>query len=654
MSILYADKISKVYGVTPVLTDVSFRVEPKDRIGIVGANGAGKTTLINILAGELSPDGGTLHKASDLSVGYLKQRDHFCPDRTVEEEMMGIFEWQLETEKQLPALAEHIAALSAQGRDVAEELARYDALVLEFENRRGYEFRSQIRGVLASLAFTEDDLSKQIDCLSGGERTRLALASLLLKEPDLLLLDEPTNHLDIGTLRWLEQYLAAYNGTIIVISHDRYFLDRTVGRIFEIEHQTLTVYEGNYSSYADKKQLRLEEELKRYEQAQQDIRREEDIIRRLRQHQTEKLAKRARSREKRLAHAELPDRPASAGGRLNIRFHEKLTPGNDILSAQGLSMSFGDGRERRTLFRGVNLEMKRGDRLCLVGENGIGKTTLLKILLGRLTPDEGTVRLGQNVIPAYYDQEQQMLQPENTVLEEVHASYRLYDQQELRTMLGRFLFRGDDVFKKVRDLAGGEKARLSLLKLMLSGANFLVMDEPTNHLDIGAKEVFEQALIAYPGTLLIASHDRYLLSKIPTAICELSAGGIETYLGGYDYYAEKSRRLASGKTYLDRMAMSTGPDDREPERQKELDKEARTRARREEREQAALDRKIQSDRLRKEAEITEAEALIARIEAELCREEVYSDPQAALEWSGKLQKAQEEMERLYEQWMALP
>jgi len=654
MDIIRANQISVSYGVHPVLSDVSFRVESQDRIGIIGANGAGKTTLIKMLAGELSPDNGSLHIASDLSIGYLKQREHFCPDSTIEEEMLSIFEWQLQTEKQLPILAEHIAALSGQGCEVAEELAAYDALSLEFKDRKGFEFRSQIRGVLASLAFSEEDISKKIDKLSGGERTRLALASLLLREPDLLLLDEPTNHLDIGTLKWLEQYLSAYRGTVIIISHDRYFLDRTVNRIFEIEHHILTAYEGNYSAFAEKKQIRREEELHRFEQAQSELRRQEDIIRRLKQHKTEKLAKRAQSREKRLAHLTVPERPAASPGKMSIRFNELLIPGNDILFAQGLAMSFGEGAERRSLFHNVNLDIKRGERICLVGENGIGKTTLLKILLGHLAQDAGIVRLGQNVIPAYYDQEQKLLHPENTVLEEVHAAYRLYDRREIRTMLGRFLFRGDDVFKKVSDLAGGEKARLSLLKLMLSGANFLVMDEPTNHLDIDAKEVFEQALLAFPGTLLIASHDRYLLSRVPTSICELSAEGIATYLGTYDYYAEKSRMLSSGKTYLDRMAATSGPDDRSPLLQKEQEKEARILARKQEKERIAYERKIHNDRLKREAEIAEVEQRISDIEAMLCKEEVFTDPIEAERFSKQLTQAQDDLEYLYEQWLALP
>jgi ATP-binding cassette subfamily F protein 3 len=654
MSILSATKINKSFGITPVLQDVTFHINPSDRIGIVGANGAGKSTLMKILAGRLPADSGQLRIAKDTTLGYLQQRDHFRPDRTVEEEMLEIFQWQRQTERELTDLSDRISALSAEGKPVDEALANYDALSLEFKNRRGYEYRSQVRGILSSLAFSEEYLTKKIATLSGGERTRLALASMLLRQPDVLLLDEPTNHLDIGTLKWLEQYLLSYSGTLVIISHDRYFLDKTVRRIFEIENTLLTVYEGNYSAYAEKKRLLYEENLKHYEQVQAEIRRQEEIIRRFKEHNTEKLVKRAQSREKRLARLDRPDRPVMLQDRLKIRFKENLVSGTDVLYASGLAKTFGRGPDKRLLFRNVDLDIKRGDRICLVGANGIGKTTLLKILLGQLSPDEGMVRLGQNVVPAYYDQEQQLLDPEHTVLDEVHGTYRLYDQQELRSMLGRFLFRGDDVFKKVKDLAGGEKARLSLLKLMLSGANLLIMDEPTNHLDIQAKEVFEDALAAFPGTLLIVSHDRYLLSKIPTAICELNADGITVFLGAYDYYSEKSRSLTSGKSYLDQMGQLVGTTDLTREEQREQNKEDRILARKKEKEEALRERKRLKDRLEKETRIARAEEEITAIEAELCREEVYTDPIQATEWSQKLQTAKNQLEALYEEWMNLP
>jgi ATP-binding cassette subfamily F protein 3 len=654
MSIVSATKLNKSFGITPVLQDVSFHINASDRIGIVGANGAGKSTLMKILAGQLSCDSGQLSVDRNVTPGYLQQRDHFRPDRTVEEEMLEIFRWQRQAEKELTELSDRISAHSAAGRPVEEELVRYDDLSSEFARRKGFEYRSQIRGILSSLAFSEDYMTKKIALLSGGERTRLALASMLLRAPEILLLDEPTNHLDIGTLKWLEQYLLSYSGTLVIISHDRYFLDRIVRRIFEIENTRLTVYEGNYSAYAEKKRLLYEESLKHYELAREEIRRQEEIIRRFKGHNTEKLVKRAQSREKRLARMELPEKPVAPQDRLKIRFREKLASGTDVLYASGLAKSFGRGAEKRQLFQNVDLDIKKGDRICLVGANGIGKTTLLKILLGQMAPDKGMVRLGQNVIPAYYDQEQHLLDPANTVLEEIHGTYRLYSQQELRSMLGRFLFRGDDVFKKVEDLAGGEKARLSLLKLMLSGANLLIMDEPTNHLDIQAKEVFEDALAAFPGTLLVVSHDRYLLSKIPTAILELNADGIRVFLGTYDYYSEKSQSLSSGKSYLEQMSQLVGTADIAGEEQRELEKEQRILTRKRDKEDAARERRRQKDRQEKEEAIARAEAQIAGTEAELCKEEVYTDPDKALAWSQKLQKAKNQLETLYEEWLELP
>ncbi|NCB42834.1 MAG: ABC transporter ATP-binding protein [Clostridia bacterium] len=651
MTVISATKINKSFGITPVLTDVSFTINKDDRIGIVGANGAGKSTLIKVLLGELSANDGNVVIASDITTGYLKQRDHFPGNRTVEEEMLAIFSWQQKTEKEITNLSDQIAALSSKGEAFEQYLEKYDELIVEFSNRRGYSYRSEIRGILNSLAFSEDYLSKKVSLLSGGERTRLALAALLLQRPDVLLLDEPTNHLDIGTLKWLEQYLQNYKGTLVIISHDRYFLDKITNRIFEIENTKLTAYEGNYSVYIHKKRLLFEEELKHYEQVMAEINRQEEIIRRFKGHNTEKLVKRAQSREKKLAKIERPDRPTSDQARLKINFSEKLSSGNDVLYADGLSKSFGDGNERRHLFTGVHLDIKKGDRICIVGANGIGKTTLLKILLGELAADEGIIKLGQNVIPGYYDQEQKLLTPENSVQNELHSTYRLYDQQDLRKLLGRFLFHGDDVFKKVKDLAGGEKARLSLLKLMLSGANLLMMDEPTNHLDIKAKEVFEDALLSFPGTLIIISHDRYLLKKIPTAIYELQSDGIRVFLGDYDYYTEKSESLSSGKSYLDQMGKAVGTVDLAKEEMRKTEKEERAFAMQRDKEKATAERKKNKMLAQTEAQIKDVEAKIKNLEQELCNEEVFTNPQKALAFSSLLEEEKQHLNELYAIWL---
>ncbi|MBR3301385.1 MAG: ABC-F family ATP-binding cassette domain-containing protein, partial [Firmicutes bacterium] len=518
MSILSAQKLNKSFGVETILEDVSFTVNKGDRIGVVGSNGAGKSTLFKMIVGELAPDSGEIAAARDLSAGYLRQREHFPEDRSVFDTLMDLGQ---ENAAQKGPLA---------GQTLAER----------FEDIHGYSFERAARGILTSLGFSEQSLSQTVGALSGGEKTRLALGAMLLREPDLMLLDEPTNHLDIKTLKWLENYLSGYRGTLMIISHDRYFLDKCVSRIFEIENRRLTCYEGNYSTYKEKKQLRYEIDLKHYEQQMEEIKRQEELIARYKGRGTEKLVKRAQSREKRLAQVERLEKPVMLSETLKINFSEKLSSGNDVVFAEGLSFAY-PGAE--PLFKNVGLDIKKHDRICLVGANGIGKTTLLKIILGQLRPSTGYVRLGQNVMPGYYDQEQKSLVSDNTVLEELHRIYFKYDQTDLRKILGSFLFRGDDVFKKVSDLAGGEKARLALLKLMMSGSNLLIFDEPTNHLDIAAKEVFEDAIMHFPGTVIIVSHDRYLLQHVPTAILELTADGMVKYPGKYDYYEEKRAEL---------------------------------------------------------------------------------------------------------------
>ncbi len=616
MSILTASKLNKSFGIETVLEDVTFHVNAGDRVGIVGANGAGKSTLMRILAGELQPDSGELYFEKGASIGYLKQRDHFPDGGTVQEEVS-----KAATEKQKEA----------------------------FEERHGYSYDKGLKGILRSLAFTDDYLDKPVGTLSGGERTRLAMASLLLQEPDMLLLDEPTNHLDIGTLKWLEGYLKGYRGTLVIISHDRYFLDKLATRIFEIEHCHLKAYDGNYTTFKEKKQLQYEQDLRHYEQMKAEVARQEEIIRRFKEHNTEHLVKRAQSREKRLAMLDMPDKPTFFREKLKIRFDEKLKSGQDVLQAEDLAMSFTGPEGVKHLFSGVNMDIKKGDRICMVGPNGVGKTTLLKIILGELDPDSGWLKLGQNVVCGYYDQEQKLLDPEKTVLDEVHSTYIKYDQVELRKLLGRLGFYGDDVFKQVKDLAGGEKAKLSLLKLMMTGANFLILDEPTNHLDIAAKEVFEDALLDFPGTLLIVSHDRYLLQKIPTAIYELKPEGITVYLGSYDYYEQKSSSVTSGKAYLETLAKGANPADA----QKLLSKEERTLLRQKEKEEAAAKRKRERQLQAAEETVSEAENRVTELENRLCLPEIYSDPEKAREVNSELLAAREDLEKAYEDWMEL-
>lgn len=655
MVMVSASGISKSYGIDIILEQTSFHINEGDRIGIVGDNGAGKSTLLSILAGQLTPDAGELFISSQTDIGYLKQHDNFSSENTVYQEMLSIFSETIAMEENMHRLSALISSKSSEGEDVKELLSEYDKLMEALERKGGFGYQSEIRGILSSMAFPESFYEKKISTLSGGERTRLALASLLLKKPRLLLLDEPTNHLDIGTLKWLEQYLKNYWGTLVIVSHDRYFLDQTVNRIFEIQNTKLTVYEGNYSLYLQKKKQKEEDLQREYERQNEEIRRQEEIIRRFKQRGTEKLAKQAKSREKRLGHIERLQRPVLSKGRMKIQFKERFQSGNDVLMGMDLSMSFTDNGEIRTLFKDVSFDIKRGERICIVGPNGIGKTTLLKIIMGQLKPDSGFVRLGHNVMPGYYDQEQAMLRSNLTVLEELHESYRLYTETQLRSILGRFLFRNDDVFKQVSALSGGERAKLSLLKLMLSGANLLIMDEPTNHLDISAKEVFEDALLDFPGTILIVSHDRYLLNKIPTRIFELSADGIECYLGGYDYYIEKKQSISSGKSYLEELGRMTsaGNEGDEPDAFAQSSKEARLLARRKAKEEEAKKRKRERELAAVETGIISLEEEIRRLEEEMCTEEVYSDHLLSASYSQKLEKAKADLDAAYARWTEL-
>jgi ATP-binding cassette subfamily F protein 3 len=547
MIILSAKEITKSYGTDTILSGISFHVNEGDRVGLVGANGAGKTTLLKILAGEILSDAGDFFVAKNKGVGFLKQNSGFEHDRDVIDIVEDTFKDLMKMEGDLETLSE---AIGVNPKNTASLLKQYEAMQHEFEDRGGYKYKSEIKGVLSSMAFSEEMYHKKISTLSGGEKTRLALACLLLQKPDLLLLDEPTNHLDIGMLKWLEQYLKGYRGTIVVISHDRYFLNQVTTRTFEIENHRLAIYEGPYSYYADKKKILQEEAFRKYQSQQQEVHKQEELIRKFKERGTEKLAKRAASREKRLSHLERMDKPQGTLGKIKIRFKEEYKSGRDVILAENLSKSFGRGQNRKELFQNVNLDVKRGERICIVGHNGIGKTTLLKIIMEDILPDSGYLKIGHNVAFGYYDQEQQDLNTENTVLEEVKSAYRLYSDTEMRSILGRFLFLNDMVFVKVEKLSGGEKARLSLVKLMLSGSNVLIFDEPTNHLDIGSKEVFEEALLDFPGAVVCISHDRYFLNKVPDRILELEPNGITEYLGKYDYYMEKKQNVQSGEQYL--------------------------------------------------------------------------------------------------------
>ena len=626
MTILSVNNLNKAYGTDVILNDISFHVNFNDRCGIVGRNGEGKSTLLNILTGNLNYDSGDIFFASNIKVGYLKQRDNFDLDDTVIESINKIFSNILELEKKIYDLTVKID-LSHEEDDINELIN----LQNKFEELGGYTYKKEITNVLSSMGFNESTYNTRIGTLSGGERTRLALSSLLLEKPDLLLLDEPTNHLDIDTLKWLEGYLSSYKGTIIVVSHDRYFLDKVTNKIFEISRHKLKEYKGNYSSYVEKRKKIREDEYKAYINQQKEIKRQEDMIRIMMEHNTEHLVKRAQSRVKRLDMIERLEEPEAELKTINFKFNEDFKSGEDVLLLKDLRKDFSN----KPLFKGVNLDLKRKEKICIVGENGIGKTTLLKVILGKTSKTSGDIRIGHNVKFGYYDQGQMLLNEENTLLNELKDEFRMYSDTEMRKILGRFLFTGDEVFLKVKDLSGGEKARLALSKLMLSGANTLILDEPTNHMDIESKEVFEEALLNFPGTAIIVSHDRYFLRKIPNRILELSKDGLKEYLGNYDYYlekkeekVEKKEKVSSveSKSNLDRMA------------QKELERNKRRN-----------ERKLEET----EKRIKELEEEINRIEVSMSKEEIMTDFVKLTELSQNLKDKKDEINEAYKVWESL-
>lgn len=646
MIVLSANNLTKTYGTDVIIEKASFHLNDGDKVGIIGRNGAGKTTLLNMLTGQLSCDEGEFFVSQNIRIGYLKQRDNFNSERTVMEEIEGIFSGLAKLEEEITRLSDEVAANPHDMR----RIEKLDELQHRFDREGGYTYKSEIIGILNSMAFGESFYNKKISSLSGGERTRLALAALLLEKPDILLLDEPTNHLDIGTLKWLEQYLSAYKGTVMIVSHDRYFLDQTVNRIFEVENHKVYCYEGKYSDYAAQKKLRRETELRAYNNQQREIARQEEMIRRMKQHGTEHLAKRAASREKRLDMLERLERPESEMGKMKIHFRQNFQSGGDVILAEDLEKCFGWGQNRRELFRNVNLDIKRGERICIVGPNGVGKTTLLRVLLGELPPTAGYLKIGHNVAFGYYDQGQLLLNESNTVLEELKESYRLYTDTEMRSILGRFLFQGDEVFLPVGSLSGGEKARLSLLKLMLSGANTLILDEPTNHLDIESKEVFEEALLEFPGTVIVVSHDRYFLQRIPTRILELTHDGAVEYLGKYDYYLEKKAQGISGKKYLNRMQEENAHTDSAADKNAGTETLSAAEQRRLNKEREAEERRRARQSEKLEQEISELEEKIAEIEQEICKPENMTDYELLGSLSKQREEAQERLSAAYDEW----
>jgi len=646
--LLQVSGLSKHYGVKPVLTNITFQILERERIGLVGVNGAGKSTLLQIIAGEMSADAGAIHKAKETRIGYLAQNSGLQSDRTIIEEMRHVFAHLLEAERELRELEELIAdpAVHADEKRFADVTSRYAARSDWFRERGGFEIETRIRSVLHGMGFGAFPPDTPIATLSGGQKTRLALARILLQAPDLLILDEPTNHLDIATLTWLEDYLRGYPGALLVVSHDRYFLDALAGAIIEIERHQAKRYTGNYSRYIEVKAAEFDAAMKQYEKQQDEIARMEDFIRKniVRASTT----KRAQSRRKALERMERVDKPLGELKKAHFAFEIGRQTGKDVLDVQNLSVVF-EGQER-PLFRGATFQLHRGETVALVGPNGVGKSTLLKTLIGREKPASGTFRFGANVQLGYYDQDQSDLNPANTVLEELWRAYPHLEEARIRTVLGNFLFSGEDVLKKVGALSGGEKARVSLAKLMLLQANVLILDEPTNHLDLYSKEVLESALIDYEGTLLFISHDRYFLNKMAERIVELTPDGVHHFLGNYDDMIEKKRELEelrqeneSGQTA---KAAGAAPASGDGASAAAGSYEAEKQAKRDERQKQRRMEQLESDIARLEGEI-------AALEAELTDPAVYNDYIAVQERQSRIDALKERLGEAYEAWEQL-
>ncbi len=624
MIALSCNNLYKSYGIDSILEDIQFTVNVQDKVGLIGVNGAGKTTLMKILMGIETKDEGDLFVGKDLVVGYLEQNTSLDISESIFDYCEAVFEDIYKIEHEMRAL--ELLMATDHSESVLNE---YSHLQSEFDRLEGYSISSRIRGVLVGLGFEESEFQKSINLLSGGQKSRVGIARLLLRQPDILLLDEPTNHLDIAAINWLEGFLRDYPGTVIMISHDRYFLDQVATKIFEIEDGELSEYNGNYSQFIIQKKAFFEAELKRYENQKKEIDKQEALIRKYKGHGTEKLAKRAKSREKRLAHMEIIEQPRIFKAVFHMALKASEPSGKEVLKAEGLSKAY-PGKD---VFKDVSFEMYRGERIGLIGPNGVGKTTLFKILLGELSQDEGRFHFGHHVLPGYYDQEMNNLVMENTVLSEIHDEHPNMSLTEVRSLLGAFLFHGEDVDKVVSKLSGGERGRLSLLKLMLSPSNLLFLDEPTNHLDLYSKETLEEALTNYDGTMITISHDRYFLNKLCTKIYEMTPEGIIVYWGNYDYYLQKLAEQKQLETQPEEEITLTKT------KQKELMRKEK------EKQQENKKTKLAVKTLEKQIELSENE--LHDLEESLYLPEVYGDHIKAAEVQKKINGLKEEIERLY-------
>lgn len=633
--ILNCYNISKAFGANEILKNASFHIEEREKAALIGPNGAGKSTLLKIIMEELTPDDGEVTLAKDRTIGYLAQHQELEGESSIFDELLKAKSGILEMEQRIRHL--EIDMKHLKGNELESAMASYSRLTHEFDLQNGYAYKSEVTGVLKGLGFEESEFDKEIQTLSGGQKTRVALGKLLLTNPDIILLDEPTNHLDMDSIAWLETYLMNYRGAVLIVSHDRYFLDKVVTKVIEIDQGHVRMFAGNYSDYSQKKAALREAAYHAYLNQQKEIRHQEEVIAKLKSFNREKSIKRAESREKMLDKIEILEKPAELDTKMHLHLEPRVTSGNDVLTVEHLSKSFPE----LPLFSDLNFEIYRGERVAIIGNNGTGKTTILKILNQVVPPDSGSFTLGSKVHIGYYDQEHHVLHMDKTVFEEISDAYPTLTNTEIRNVLAAFLFTGDDVFAPIHTLSGGERGRVSLAKLMLSEANFLILDEPTNHLDIDSKEILENALRSYTGTVLYVSHDRYFINRTATRIMELTNQKLVNYIGNYDYYLEKKEELTA--IYA---PGAENADHRETISDSKLSWQ-------QQKQEQARERKRQNDLAKTEKAISDLEERDREIDDLMCRPDVGTDPVKCTELSKEKADIAEKLEELYALWEEL-
>ncbi len=633
--ILSCQNISKAFNEQPVLSNVSFHIEDYDKAAIVGINGAGKTTLLRIIVGQQQADEGIVTLSKDKTLGYLAQNQDVDSENTIYDELLSVKADIIFMEQKIREIEFNMKTVS--GTELEALMDSYTRLTHSFDLLNGYAYKSEVVGVLKGLGFEESEFSKKISTLSGGQKTRVALGRLLLQKSDLIILDEPTNHLDLNSITWLETYLLNYKGAVLIVSHDRYFLDRIASKIIEIDQTKAVSFTGNYSDYAIKKEQLRAAAMNAYLKQQQEIKHQEEVIDKLKSFNREKSIKRAESREKLLSKIEVLDKPTQARTDIHMTLTPRCTSGNDVLHVKGLSKSFGS----QTLFTDLEMDIKRGEHVAVIGDNGTGKTTILKIINDLIPADKGQITLGTNVHIGYYDQEHHVLHMDKTLFDEISDAYPYLSNTEIRNTLAAFLFTGDDVFKHIDNLSGGERGRMSLAKLMLSESNFLILDEPTNHLDIASKEILEDALNAYEGTVLYVSHDRYFINRTASRILDLSEGRLINYLGNYDYYLEKKADLSDSS-----LSNAASPKKEEPVSETKLNWQAQKEAQ-------AKQRKKENDLRKCEEAISSLEGKLSEIEAAMTLPEIATDVAKLQELTKNQEEINTQLALLYDQWETL-